>query len=94
MLPLNMELDEKIDLAAKWIYESNNLVIFTGAGILTLLQITVRLFKTEFRKPTLWDLLFACFLLAIGLGDKVSWAWPLILIIVGFIILRSALKKK
>ncbi len=35
MLPLNMELDEKIDLAAKWIYDSNNLVIFTGAGIST-----------------------------------------------------------
>jgi len=30
-----MELDEKIDLAAKWIYDSNNLVIFTGAGIST-----------------------------------------------------------
>ncbi len=35
MLPINMELDEKIDLAAKWIYDSNNLVIFTGAGIST-----------------------------------------------------------
>ena len=30
-----MELDEKIDIAVKWIYESNNLVIFTGAGIST-----------------------------------------------------------
>ena len=35
MLHIYMELDEKIDLAAKWIYESNNLVIFTGAGIST-----------------------------------------------------------
>jgi mono-ADP-ribosyltransferase sirtuin 6 len=30
-----MELEEKIELAAKWIYESNYLVIFTGAGIST-----------------------------------------------------------
>ena len=30
-----MELDEKIDLAVKWIYESTNLVVFTGAGIST-----------------------------------------------------------
>ncbi|TFG18198.1 MAG: NAD-dependent protein deacylase [Promethearchaeota archaeon] len=30
-----MELDEKIELAAKWISDSNNLVIFTGAGIST-----------------------------------------------------------
>ena len=35
MLHIYMELDEKIDLAAKWIYESNNLVVFTGAGIST-----------------------------------------------------------
>ena len=30
-----MELEEKIELAAKWIAESKNLVIFTGAGIST-----------------------------------------------------------
>ncbi|MBY9020128.1 MAG: sigma factor regulator FecR [Candidatus Lokiarchaeota archaeon] len=30
-----MELVEKIELASKWIFESNNLVIFTGAGIST-----------------------------------------------------------
>jgi len=30
-----MNLEEKIDLVAKWIYESKNLVIFTGAGIST-----------------------------------------------------------
>lgn len=30
-----MNLEEKIDLAAKWIAESKNLVVFTGAGIST-----------------------------------------------------------
>jgi len=30
-----MNLDEKIDLAAKWIFESSHLVVFTGAGIST-----------------------------------------------------------
>ena len=30
-----MELEEKIELVAKWIYESKNLVVFTGAGIST-----------------------------------------------------------
>ncbi len=30
-----MDLDEKIDLAAKWIAESERLVVFTGAGIST-----------------------------------------------------------
>jgi len=30
-----MELEDKIELAAKWIFESNRLVIFTGAGIST-----------------------------------------------------------
>lgn len=35
MLHLYMELDEKIELASKWIFESNNLVIFTGAGLST-----------------------------------------------------------
>lgn len=69
-------------------------VFFTGAGILVLLQIAVRLFKAEYRNPSLWDLIFACFLLGIGLGDKVGWTWPLILFIVGFIILRGALKKR
>jgi NAD-dependent deacetylase len=28
-----MELEEKIELAAKWIFESNHLVLFTGAGL-------------------------------------------------------------
>jgi chromate transport protein ChrA len=69
-------------------------VFFTGAGIIVLIEIVVRLFKTEIRNPSLWDLVFACFLLAIGLGDKVGWTWPLILFIIGFIILRSALKDK
>ncbi|NHJ23542.1 MAG: sigma factor regulator FecR [Candidatus Lokiarchaeota archaeon] len=30
-----MDLEEKIELASKWIYESKNLVVFTGAGIST-----------------------------------------------------------
>ncbi len=30
-----MELNEKINLAAKWIFESKNLIIFTGAGLST-----------------------------------------------------------
>jgi len=30
-----MNLDKKIEKAAKWIYESENLVVFTGAGIST-----------------------------------------------------------
>ncbi|MBA7660502.1 NAD-dependent protein deacetylase [subsurface metagenome] len=30
-----MEIEEKIDLAAQWIVESERLVIFTGAGIST-----------------------------------------------------------
>jgi NAD-dependent SIR2 family protein deacetylase len=30
-----MELDEKIELIANWIYDSNNLVVFTGAGLST-----------------------------------------------------------
>ena len=30
-----MELKERIDLAVKWIHESENLVVFTGAGIST-----------------------------------------------------------
>jgi len=30
-----MDLEEKIELAAKWIYEANHLVVFTGEGIST-----------------------------------------------------------
>ena len=30
-----MKLDEKIELAVKWISDSNRLVVFTGAGIST-----------------------------------------------------------
>ncbi len=30
-----MELEEKIELAANWIFESNHLVVFTGAGLST-----------------------------------------------------------
>ncbi|MCK4687172.1 MAG: NAD-dependent deacetylase, partial [Candidatus Lokiarchaeota archaeon] len=30
-----MDLEEKIDLVAKWIAESERLIVFTGAGIST-----------------------------------------------------------
>jgi low affinity Fe/Cu permease len=64
-------------------------LIFVGAGLIVLLEVVVRLLVPSYRRPVTGSLIFGIILLAIGLGNLVSWGaiWALALIIIGLSIL-------
>jgi hypothetical protein len=69
------------------------MLIFTGAGVLVLLEAIVRLVVPAYRRPVAGSIILGAVLLGIGLGDIVGWAtiWPLILIGGGLILLLQSL---
>jgi len=60
-------------------------VIFIGAGLIVLLGVAVRLLVPAYRRPVMGSFIFGIILIAIGLGDIVSWTviGPVILIAIG-----------
>ena len=69
-------------------------LIFGGAGLIILLEAAVRLFVPAYRRPVGGSVIFGIILIAIGLGDIISWNlfWPLIIILIGAgLLLRSLL---
>jgi hypothetical protein len=64
-------------------------LILTGAGLIVLLEVALRLLIPAYRRPVGGSLIWAAILLGIGLGNLfgASIAWPLILIAVGFALL-------
>lgn len=62
-------------------------VFFTGAGVIVLTQVVIRLLIPNFRKKVVSGLIFGLILLGIGLGDLLDLFWPLVLIAIGIIIL-------
>lgn len=72
-------------------------LIFLGAGLIVLLEVAVRLLLPDYRRPVMGSLILAFVLLAIGLGDLVSWnlIWALVLIAIGVtIIIRGLLGRR
>jgi hypothetical protein len=60
-------------------------IIFIGAGVIFLLEALIRTQRPEYRRPIGGTVIFAVILIAIGVGDALSWAiiWPVALIVVG-----------
>jgi hypothetical protein len=60
-------------------------IIFIGAGLIVFLGVLVRLLMPAYRRPVMGSFIFGVILIAIGLGDLVSWTviGPLILIAIG-----------
>jgi hypothetical protein len=67
--------------------------VFLGAGAFGILGASYRSTSSGLPNPTTWDWVWGAFCLIIGLGGftAVNIAWPLILILVGVVILFSAL---
>lgn len=61
-------------------------LIFTGAGIIVILEACVRLLVPEYRRPVTGSIIFGLILLGIGLGNLIGgWGtiWALVLIAIG-----------
>lgn len=69
-------------------------LILTGAGLIVLLEVAVRLLVPAYRRPVGGSLIWGAILLGLGLGNLIGAAitWPLILIAVGVgLLLRGLL---
>lgn len=79
LLADNLDLFARVDWFNAWG------LILTGAGLIVLLEIAVRLAIPAYRRPVGGSLIWAAVLLGLGLGNLVgaSIAWPLVLIAVG-----------
>lgn len=72
-------------------------VIFVAAGLILLLEVFLRLVMPAYRRPVTGTLVFACVLLAIGLGSSFGWAavWAAFLIVLGLaMILGGVLRRR
>jgi hypothetical protein len=70
--------------------------VFLGAGVLILIEILIRILVPAYRKPITGSLILAIILIAIGLGDVLTWTvlGPVILIILGLSILLRGIFRK
>ncbi len=63
--------------------------VLIGAGVILLIEVAIRLGMPVYRRPVTGTIIFAIILIALGLGDLISWniVWPVILIVLGLSIL-------
>jgi hypothetical protein len=68
-------------------------MIFTGAGVIVLLEATVRLLIPEYRRHVAGSIILGFVFIGIGLGNLISWnaIFALMLIAIGVVILLRAL---
>jgi hypothetical protein len=68
-------------------------VVFIGAGVIVFLEVLVRLVMPTYRRAVGGSLVFAAFLVGIGLGDIIGWniVWALLLIALGVSVLLRGL---
>ena len=72
-------------------------IIMTGAGVIVLLEVLIRLLVPAYRRPVGGTIIFGFILIGIGLGNLLNWSlvFPLILIGLGIsIIFRGFMRPK
>lgn len=69
-------------------------VFFTGAGVIVLFEVVIRLLIPKYRKKVIGGLIIGLILMGIGLGDLLDLFWPLVLIAIGAIILLRTIIKR
>jgi hypothetical protein len=84
----------KIDLGM-WASEPWRLVL-AGAGVITLVQVLIRVLVPTYRRSVIGSIIFGIVLLAIGFQGLNSWEviWPIIVIAIGVAILAGALLRR
>ncbi len=68
-------------------------IILAGAGVIVLLQVLVRLFLPEYRRPIVGNLILGFILLGVGLGDLFGWniVLPLVLLAIALILVTRTI---
>ncbi len=68
-------------------------IIVAGVGVILLLQVIVRLFLPEYRRPIVGNLILGFILLGIGLGDLFGWSivLPLLLLAIALILVMRTI---
>ena len=71
-------------------------LVFIGAGVIVLAEAAIRWRVPQYRRPIGGTLIFGVILIAIGLGDAVSWTviGPIALIAIGAAILLGGFLRK
>lgn len=66
-------------------------LVFTGAGVILIIEVFVRLFLPQYRQPVIGTLIVGLIFMSMGLGDTYGWGlvWPVILIAVGVSIIMG-----
>lgn len=64
-------------------------LIFTGAGVILLIEVAIRLLMPAYRRHVIGTVILAFVFFGIGLGNLVNWGviWALVLIGIGVIVL-------
>jgi hypothetical protein len=89
LLAENLGLFARLEWFSAWGF------IFTGAGLIVMLEAVVRLLVPAYRRPVGGTLIWGVILVGIGLGNMIgaSITWPLILIAIGVgLLLRGLLR--
>ncbi len=72
-------------------------LIFLGAGVIVLLEAAFRTLVPAYRRPVAGTIILAVILIAIGLGNLISWAivGPLALVLIGvYLLLRGLILRR
>ena len=87
LLAENLRILDRFEMLNTWA------LISMGAGLIVLLEAGIRTLVPAYRRPVVGTIILGVILLAIGVGDLVSWdmVWPLVLIGIGVIILLRGL---
>ena len=83
------------NLSANFSWWDGWAVFFTGAGVIVLIEVAVRMLIPKYRMGVVGNLIFSLILLTIGLGGLVGWVWvwPMVLIAIAVLIIGGALKR-
>ena len=89
-------LAENLGLLARFERLEAWAIILIGAGLILLLEVVVRLMVPAYRRPVMGTLILGVILIAVGLGDLLTWdlIGPVILIAVGVVILLRVLLRR
>ena len=71
-------------------------LILTGAGVIILFEVAVRLLVPSYRRPIFGSLIFAAILLSWGLGGVFNWTliWPVVLIAIGLSLIFGGRRRR